>query len=242
MLWDSNECEEVFESGESCAVAVLAEGAGGGFAVHQDVEGEAAQSGDDARVGSDPGSILGEGDVSDIVGGIFDAPMCADGLGGDGGGERCVGDVEGGVVCQLEQAGFGIAGGDCAFDLNDGGDMGMPVGAGERAGGIEDGDGAGFVTIAAAVAGPEDVVWGARCGDMVDRLLQRRLIVLDLDDEADVARLGDVEGFFWQCRASRVTSVSLAMPSSASSAWAAGISLDFSPISAFPSSACRKCR
>ena len=84
--------------------------------------------------------------------------MCADGLGGDGGGEGCVGDVEGGVVCQLEQAGFGIAGGDCAFDMNDGGDMGMPVGAGERAGGIEGGDGAGFVTIAASVAGPEDVV------------------------------------------------------------------------------------
>ena len=60
-LWDSNQCEEVFESGESCAVAVLAEGAGAGFAVHQDVEGEAAQSGDDARVGSDSGSILGEG-------------------------------------------------------------------------------------------------------------------------------------------------------------------------------------
>ena len=134
-------------------------------------------------------------------------------------------------MCQLEQAGFGIAGGDCALDLNDGGDKGKPFGAGERAGGIEDGDGAGFVTIAAAVAGLEDVVWGARCGDMVDRLLQRRLIVLDLDDEVDVARLGDVEGFFWQCRASRVTSVSLAMPSAASSAWAAGISLDFSPIS-----------
>lgn len=143
----------MIESGESCAVAVLAEGAGAGFAVHQDVEGEAAQSGDDARVGSDPGSILGEGDVSDIVGGIFDAPVCADGLCDDGGGERGVGDVEGGIVCQLEQPGFGIACGDCALDLNDG-------------------------------------------GDMVDRLFQRRLIVLDLDDEADVACLGDVEGFF----------------------------------------------
>ena len=97
----------MFESGESCAVAVLAEGAGGGFAVHEDVEGEAAQSGDDARVGSDPGSILGEGDVSDIVGGIFDAPVCADGLCGEGGGERGVGDVEGGIVGELEQPGFG---------------------------------------------------------------------------------------------------------------------------------------
>ena len=134
-------------------------------------------------------------------------------------------------MCQLEQPGFGIACGDGALDLNDGCDMRMPVGIGERAGGVEDGDDAGFVAIAAAVAGPDDVVWAARSGDMVDRLLQRRLIVLDLDDEVDVARLGDVEGFFWQCRASRVTIVSLAMPSSASSAWAAGISLDFSPIS-----------
>ena len=167
--------------------------------------------------------------------GIFDAPKCADGLGGDGGGERCVGDVEGGIVCQLEQPGFGIACGDGALDLNDGCDMRMPVGIGERAGGVEDGDDAGFVAIAAAVAGPDDVVWAARSGDMVDRLFQRRLIVLDLDDEADVAGLGDVDRFFWQCRASRVTIVSSAMPSSASNAWAAGISLDFSPMSTWAS-------
>ena len=223
------------ETGERGAVAVLAEGAGFGSADRKDVEGETSQPGDDARVVSDPGAILGEGDVSDIVRRIFDAPMSADGAGGDPGRERCVGDVEGGIVGQLEQAGFGIAGGDGAFDLNDGGDMGLPVGAGERAGRVEDGDNAGFVAIAAAVAGPEDVVWGAGCGDMVDRLFQRRLIVLDLDDEADVARLGDGERFFWQCRASRVTSVSSAMSSSASSAWAAGISLDFSAISTWAS-------
>ena len=221
----------MLESGESGAIAVLAEGSCAGFSDHKDVEGEAAQSGDDTWVGADPGSILCEGDVSDIVGGIFDTPMCADGLGGDRGGERCVGDIEGGIVCQLEQPGFGIACGDGALDLNDGCDMRMPVGIGERAGGVEDGDDAGFVAIAAAVAGPDDVVWAARSGDMVDRLFQRRLIVLDLDDEADVAGLGDVERFFWQCRASRVTIVSSAMPSSASNAWAAGISLDFSPIS-----------
>jgi hypothetical protein len=195
-LWDSNESEQVVESGESGAVAVLAEGTGAGFSGHEDVEGKAAQSGDDARIGSDPGSILGEGDVADVVRGIFDTPMSADGFGGNLGGERCIGDVEGGLVGQLEQAGFGIAGGDGALDLDDGGDVGMPVGTGERAGRMEDGDGAGFVAIAAAVAGPDDVVWGAGCGDMVDRLFQRRLIVLDLDDEADVAGLGDGERFF----------------------------------------------
>ncbi len=69
-------------------------------------------------------------------------------------------------MCQLEQPGFGIACGDGALDLNDGCDMRMPVGIGERAGGVEDGDDAGFVAIAAAVAGLDDVVWAARSGDI----------------------------------------------------------------------------
>ena len=175
------------EAGERGGVAALAEGAGVGFARHKDVEGEAAQSGDDARVGADAGWLLGGGDVPDMVRGVLDAPMGAGGIGRDRGGERCVGDVEGGFVRQPEQPGFGIPGRDGGLDLNDCGDIGMPVGAGERAGRVEDGDGVDFVPIAAAVADPDDVVWDAGCSDMVDRPFQHRLIVLDLDDEADVA-------------------------------------------------------
>jgi hypothetical protein len=58
----------------------------------------------------------------------------------------------------VQQPGCGAAGEDLALDPDDGGDVAMPVGVGQRVGGIEDGDGAAFVAVAArvaAVCGPE---------------------------------------------------------------------------------------
>ena len=130
-----------------------------------------------------------------------------------------------------QQPGRGVAGVDGALDLDDGGDVGMPVGVGQRVGGREDGDGSAFVAVAAcvvAVGGPERCRSG---GDLLAVLVQGRLVALDLDDQGDAAGCGDVEMFFWQCSASRVTMVSRATPSSAKSACAAEISLDFSAMS-----------
>ena len=53
--------------------------------------------------------------------------MRADGLGGAGGGERRVRDVEGGLGGVAQQPGRGAAGGDVALDPDDGGDVGVPV-------------------------------------------------------------------------------------------------------------------
>jgi hypothetical protein len=56
--------------------------------------------------------------------------MRADGLGGAGGGERPVRDVERGFGGMAEQPGAGIASEDIALDADDGGDVVVPVGIG----------------------------------------------------------------------------------------------------------------
>ena len=66
--------------------------------------------------------------------------------------------------------------------------------------------------------------------DSLDMLHQRGLIVLQLDNHFRLDLRGNLEGFFWQCNASRVT-VLCATLSSPSNCCAAGISLDFSSIS-----------
>ncbi len=83
------------EARESSAVAVLIEGVGS--VCLEDVEGEAAQSGEHARIGADARAILAEGDIAAVVEGSLDPPVSADDLGGAGGGERDVGDVESGL-------------------------------------------------------------------------------------------------------------------------------------------------
>jgi hypothetical protein len=130
-----------------------------------------------------------------------------------------------------QQPGLGVAGVDVALDPDDGGDMRMPVGVGQTVGRIEDGDGAAFVAVAAlvvAVGGPERRRGGR---DLLDLLVQGRLVVLDPDDQGCVGCCCDLEMFFWQCSASSVTMAPSATPSSASSVCAAGISLDRSAMS-----------
>jgi len=95
-----------------------------------------------------------------------------------------------------QQPGFGVAGVDVALDLDDGGDMRMPSGVGQPVRGIEDGDGAAFVAVAAlvvAVGGPERC---RGCADFLDCLMQGRLVVLDADDQGDISRCCGFEMFF----------------------------------------------
>jgi len=74
-------------------------------------------------------------------------------------------------------------------------DVWMPVGVGQHAIGIEDGDGAAFVAVAAlvvAMSRPERCRGGR---DLLDPLVQGRLVVLDADDQSDVGRCCDDEMF-----------------------------------------------
>ena len=201
----------------------------------KDVETETAQACEHAGVGADARAVFAEGDVAAVVGGGFDPPVCADGIGGAACGDRRVGDIEGGFGGVAQQPGLAAAGEHLALDADDGGDVGMPVGVGEYVGGIKDGDGAALVAIApdiVAVGGSERWRGGGEFGDLAQ---QGGLVVLDLDDQGEVGLRSGLEGFFWQCSASRVTTAPAGTPSSASSAWAAGISLDFSAISTWAS-------
>jgi hypothetical protein len=95
-----------------------------------------------------------------------------------------------------QQSGCGVAGEDIALDPDDGRDLAMPVGVGQLVGGIEDGDGAAFVAVAAFVAA---VSRAERCrgrGDLPALLVQGWLVVLELDDQGDVGLGRDLEMFF----------------------------------------------
>ena len=74
--------------------------------------------------------------------------------------------------------------------------MRLPVGSGKLVGGIEDGDAAALVAVASgvvALVGPDR---GGGGGDGLNLPAQRRLVVLDLDDQGDVGFCGDLEMFF----------------------------------------------
>ena len=184
----------MFEACERGAVAVLVEGVG--LVRLEDVEGEAAQACEHARIGADTRGILAEGDVAAVVEGGLDAPVSADGLCGAVGSEWGIGDVESGLRGAAQQPGCGISGEDEALDPDDSGDVGMPVGVGQPVGRIEDSDSATFVAISALVAAVGRPERRCGCGDLVATLVQGWLVVLDLDDQGDIGLCGNLEMFF----------------------------------------------
>ncbi len=122
--------------------------------------------------------------------------MGADGLCGARCVERLIGDIESGLAGMAQQPGFGATGVHVSLHADDGGDMRMPIGSGQLAGGFEDRDGAGFVTVAAGVMAMGTAVRGVGGGNALDQPAQGRLIIFDLDDEGDVGLCGDLEMFF----------------------------------------------
>ncbi len=65
MLWESNESEQVVDTGESGAIAILGDGAS--LVSLEDVEGEAAQAGEHAGVGANAGTVFAERYVATVV-------------------------------------------------------------------------------------------------------------------------------------------------------------------------------
>jgi hypothetical protein len=122
--------------------------------------------------------------------------MSADRLGGPGGGERFVGDVERGFAGFSQQSGSRGAGVDETLDPDDGPDMGFPVAPVEFLAWIEDGDGSALEAAAPLVI----LVVGTdrrRCGDdLTNGLFEGWLVALDLDDQGDVGFPGGIEMFF----------------------------------------------
>ena len=66
----------------------------------------------------------------------------------------------------------------------------------EFASGIEDGDGAAFVTATRLVVTMVRAERFRGGGNLCDHLVQGRLVARNLDDQGDVGFLGDLEMFF----------------------------------------------
>lgn len=93
-----------------------------------------------------------------------------------------------------QHPGRGVASEDITLDTDNAGDVGMPVGVAQFVGGIENGDGAAFVSVAPLVAATGRP--GRRRGrtDLLGLPVQRGLVVLD--DQGDVGVRRDLEMFF----------------------------------------------
>src|SRR5215211_7222328 len=92
----------------------------------EDVEGKAAEAGEEAGIAADAGAILAHGDVAAVVRGVLDRPMVSDGGGGANGGDRGGGEVQGGFGGALPEAGAGATGEDIALDADHGAGEGRP--------------------------------------------------------------------------------------------------------------------
>lgn len=149
-LWNAQKLEERGEAGDGGTEAVLGERAA--TISLEDVEGEAAETGEDARVAADARAILTHGDVAAVVRGVLDGPVVSDGGGGALGWDDGRGEVESGLGGAAPVAGAGAAGEDVALDADDGADEAGPVGIAESLRGLKDGDAAVLLAVAPLIA------------------------------------------------------------------------------------------
>ena len=163
----------------------------------QDIIGEAAQSGENARIFSDSRGVLAEGHIARVVGCVLDSPMLANGGCGGFGVERATGQIERGLETWFPASCCGLEVEDRALDPDDGGHVRLPFRSGDRRRGFERGDGAGFVAVTPVLV---DAAFARqRLGDRADGLdlaIEGRLIVLDLDNQMGVGGGGGLECFF----------------------------------------------
>ena len=117
-------------------------------------------------------------------------------MGGADGIDRLVRDVECGLSSAAQQPVSSVAGVNNAFNTDDDLGVDLPVVIVEFPRGIEDADGAAFVTVAAFVMAVVRTQRRRGGGELRDVLVQGRLVALDLDDQVDAGLLGDVKGFF----------------------------------------------
>lgn len=74
--------------------------------------------------------------------------------------------------------------------------MGVPVGIGQCVGRIEYADGAAFVAVAAVVTAAGRAEWRRSIREILDPLVQARLVILDLNDQREIGFCRDLECFF----------------------------------------------
>lgn len=194
MLRYSNKSEQVVDTTEGGAVTILT---GSACLVGlENVEGETAQAGEHAGVGTNAAAVLAEGDVAAVVRGILYAPVRTDCFG-----RRCrtqgrVRHVESGLDRAAPQPCCGTAGKHPALELDNRLDMRPPLGAGQLVGRVEHAGDARLIAVAAFVVAFVVSVRRRGLRDCLDLLMQGRLVVLDLDDQAGICLRGDLKVFF----------------------------------------------
>ena len=86
---------------------------------------------------------------------------------------------------------------DNALNLNDGGDIRLPLRPNDGGRCVEHGDGSRFVAIAAFfINGPNTRKWSGCVANGLHLLTQGQLIVFELNDQMCVRSGGSFEGFF----------------------------------------------
>ena len=112
------------------------------------------------------------------------------------------------IVCYLggaaPQACLGTSMQDLPGDADDTLDEVLPFGVGNCAGRAEYVNGPGLTSITCFGDGGVTAGWTLGCAGSFGILHQGGLVVLQLDDRLRLGLRGNLEGFFWQCSASRV--------------------------------------
>ncbi len=163
----------------------------------QDVEGEAAGSGEYAGVCPDAAGILQHGDITDVVVLVLDAPVAADGLGGLFCAERGGADIKGRFFPAVPHAVLGAACERRSRHLDDARNEPIPRCFFECGTGVENFHDAGLMAHALGVvcgfAALQRCI-GLRCA--LDFPQQAGLIFLNLNKQMALRLKDRLEGFF----------------------------------------------
>lgn len=162
----------------------------------EDVEGEAPASREDGRLCTNSAVVLEEGDVAHIMAAVLDAPVGADGGTGGGGGHRRLAGIKRSFGGRVPKAGFCVFAPGQTTHPGGGDDQAIPIGS-ETTADIEGFDETMLLSaMFVAIDGFGAVGGGPGGAEGFDRVVQDRLVVLDLGDQ-DVAGIpGRLKRFF----------------------------------------------
>ena len=174
---------------EFCADVLSAIGA-------EDVEGEASASSKDGWLCTNSAVVFEEGHVTHIMAAIFDTPVRADGGSGGGGGQRRLAGIKRGLGGRVPTAGLGVFAPGQTTHPGGGDDQAVPIGS-EPAADIEGFDETMLLpAMFVAIDGCGACGGGPGGAEGFDRVVQDRLVVLELGDQ-DVSGIpGRLKRFF----------------------------------------------
>lgn len=162
----------------------------------KDVDGDASEPCEDARIGTDATLILTEGGVADIVITVFNAPMPTNGSGGLLGGKLGRADIEGDLAPTFPKTGFGDPFEGMAPDLDRLDEIGGPFRFGHGFSKVEDFGAPIFQAGTDKVVALEEIGRFGGLGQGRDAFIKLLLVLLQLGQKLVPRLPGDVECFF----------------------------------------------